>query len=144
MELLQGEVLKQYAQDRKINVSRLARELGVERTRVYALYRTDRFNDKTWNTIKTVYPDFEKYQTDLIHRNKNGVMPETPNHQPTNATLGELSPTKTVIELEKIIEHKDKMIEQLQDTVATLTDMLKSTQAAKAAVPKKAHGVGTN
>lgn len=78
--MLQGEILKQYAERHKLSVTRLSKDLDIERPRMYAIFKTDTFSAKTLNSIKKAYPDFVDFQTQLIQsiENANNTL-----HQPS-------------------------------------------------------------
>lgn len=62
----QGEALKLFGEKKKINVSRMSRDLGVNnRTSMYAVFRTNTFSGDTAAKVKSAYPDFEDFYNAL-------------------------------------------------------------------------------
>lgn len=62
-----GELLKAYAEKNNINVSRMGRELEMDRSQIYSLFKSEKFKEPTYKRIVEKYPNFEINTTQISH-----------------------------------------------------------------------------
>ena len=67
----QGELLKLYSEFKKLNVSRMGRDLDMNRPNLYGLFKSDKFKESTYQTIIKTYPDFVQFSDSILTKELN-------------------------------------------------------------------------
>lgn len=126
----QGEALKLAIRRLGMNQSEAATKLGISRQTLTTYFNRYELPVKAGNDVKSLLgidlPKAYDYRdTDLILSEFESKYTTPP--KPAIPS-GENPPSITLHEHNRIIEQKDKLIDQLQETISSLTELLKATR----------------
>jgi len=117
-----GEILKLYSDHKNINVTRMGRDLEVNRTALYSLFKSEKFKEKTYLKVMEVYPDFEEF-TQSLQRNNFNTIKSTYESKGYNKML---PPTNTPAQTDSLIMASSSVayasLEMICRAVAILED----------------------